>query len=165
METINAGILTLSDRATSGAYNDRSGPAVQSYLEDHLANPLNILTRVLPDEEKLIRDTLIEFSDIMACNIICTTGGTGPAMRDVTPEATVEVCRITLPGFGEEMRRISLQEVPTALLSRQTAGLRGSCLIVNLPGNPKAISVCLDAVIKAVPGAVHISGGPEITLK
>ncbi|TVQ72960.1 MAG: molybdopterin adenylyltransferase [Balneolaceae bacterium] len=162
---ITIGILTLSDRASRGDYEDVSGPAIRAYLEDRLVNPLDFVYRVIPDEPDLIRGHLIGMCDRDGCAVVCTTGGTGPTLRDVTPEATADVCRIMLPGFGEEMRRVSMRDVPTAILSRQTAGMRGHTLIINLPGNPKAIAVCLDAVIGAVPGAVHLAGGPKITLR
>ena len=161
---ISIGVVTLSDRASRGEYKDESGPAIQAYFEEHLAGPLKYTRRLIPDEEPQIRQTLTELCDYEGCSVICTTGGTGPTLRDVTPEATEAVCRIMLPGFGEQMRRVSLEHVPTAILSRQTAGIRGSSLIINLPGNPPAIRVCLDAVIKAIPGAVSLVGGPKITL-
>lgn len=165
LPTLTIGILTLSDRASSGVYEDVSGPAIREYMESRLENTLNFAYRLIPDNEELIRENLIDLCDNELCAVVCTTGGTGPTLRDITPEATEAVCRIMLPGFGEEMRRVSMQEVPTAILSRQTAGIRGFSLIINLPGNPKAITVCMDAVIGAVPGGVHLSGGPKITLK
>lgn len=161
----NIGIVTLSDRASTGEYRDRSGPAIRDFFENRLDGPLNFFYRLIPDDEKLIRQTLEELCDKEGCSIVCTTGGTGPTLRDVTPEATEAVCRILLPGFGELMRRVSVEQVPTAILSRQTAGIRGSSLIINLPGNPGAISVCLEAVIGAIPGAVHLAGGPKLKLK
>lgn len=165
LPSIAIGILTLSDRASRGEYEDASGPAIRKYMETRLANPLTFDYQLVSDDEAQIRETLIDLCDNEQCAVVCTTGGTGPALRDVTPEATAAVCRILLPGFGEQMRRVSMQEVPTAILSRQAAGVRGHSLIINLPGNPPAIAVCLDAVIGAVPGAVHLSGGPKITLK
>lgn len=162
---ITIGVLTLSDRASRGEYEDVSGPAIRAYLEKRLANPLDFVYRVIPDEQALIQEHLKRMCDREGCTVVCTTGGTGPTLRDVTPEATAEVCRILLPGFGEEMRRVSMQGVPTAILSRQTAGIRGHSLVINLPGNPKAIAVCLGAVLAAVPGGVHLAGGPRITLR
>ncbi|MBP3193300.1 molybdopterin adenylyltransferase [Natronogracilivirga saccharolytica] len=163
-EPITIGIVTLSDRASRGEYEDVSGPAIREYCARNIRNPGEFVYRLIPDEGPLLRETLIELCDDHGCSLVLTTGGTGPTVRDITPEATVDVCRITLPGFGEQMRRISVRQVPTAILSRQTAGIRGNSLIVNLPGNPKAISVCLDSVIGAVPGAVHLSGGPHLQL-
>ena len=157
--------MTLSDRASRGEYEDVSGPAIREYCFRHVRNPVEFVYHLIPDESDQLRNTLIELCDEQGCSLVLTTGGTGPTIRDITPESTEAVCRITLPGFGEQMRRISVEEVPTAILSRQTAGIRGNSLIVNLPGNPKAISVCLDAVIRAVPGAVQLSGGPKIRLQ
>lgn len=165
LPTITIGILTLSDRASRGEYEDASGPAIRSYFEDRLVNPLSFVCRIIPDEPDLIREHLTGLCDRQGCSVVCTTGGTGPTLRDVTPEATAAVCRIMLPGFGEEMRRVSMRDVPTAILSRQTAGIRGQALIINLPGNPKAITVCLDAVMGAIPGAVQLTGGPRISLR
>lgn len=165
LEGISVGIVTLSDRASRGEYEDASGPAIESYLRDHIANPLEVFYRLMADEQTLIQQILIDLCDDRNCALVCTTGGTGPTLRDVTPEATAAVSRIILPGFGEHMRRVSVEEVPTAPLSRQTAGIRGSSLILNLPGNPNAIAVCLNAVIRAIPGAVHLVGGPGIVLK
>ena len=155
----------MSDRASRGEYEDVSGPAIREYCTRHVRNPQQFVSRLIPDESDQLRETLIELCDEQGCSLVLTTGGTGPAIRDITPEATEAVCRISLPGFGEQMRRISVDEVPTAILSRQTAGIRGHTLIINLPGNPKAISVCLGAVIRAIPGAVHMVGGPKIVLK
>lgn len=156
------GVLTVSDRASRGEYEDRGGPAVREYLERVLASPFDLLAHIVADEPGLIAETLIELSDHVGCCLIITTGGTGPAPRDVTPEATEAVCERMLPGFGEAMRTESLRFVPTAILSRQTAGTRGSCLIVNLPGSPKAIAECLDAVFAAVPYCIDLIGGPYL---
>lgn len=156
------GIVTVSDRASRGEYEDRGGPAVLEYLERVLASPFETIARVVADEAGLIGDTLRELSDREGCCLIITTGGTGPAPRDVTPEATAAVCERMLPGFGEAMRTESLCFVATAILSRQTAGTRGSCLIINLPGSPKAIAECLDAVFAAVPYCVDLIGGPYL---
>ncbi len=159
------GIVTVSDRASRGEYTDLGGPTVREYLVERLEAGWEAHTRVIPDEQPLIESTLMELADVLSCSVILTTGGTGPAPRDVTPEATEAICRKMLPGFGEAMRAVSLQKVPTAILSRQTAGIRGETLIVNLPGNPKAIRECLDAVMPAVPHCVALVGGAEISLK
>jgi len=156
------GIVTVSDRASHGEYEDRSGPAVREYLERVLASPFDAIAHIVADETDLIVETLIELSDQAGCCLIITTGGTGPAPRDVTPEATATVCERALPGFGEAMRAESLRFVPTAILSRQTAGTRGRCLIVNLPGSPKAVAECLDAVFAAVPYCIDLIGGPYL---
>ena len=131
------GIVTVSDRASSGTYLDEGGPAVLAFLKEGLASPSTVHYRCIADEQALIEQTLIELSDELGCHVIVTTGGTGPAARDVTPEATEKVCEKILPGFGEQMRAISLNYVPTAILSRQMGGIRGSCLLFNLPGRPK----------------------------
>lgn len=156
------GIVTVSDRASRGEYEDRGGPAVREYLDRVLASPFEAVAHIVADETGLIVETLIELSDQAGCCLIITTGGTGPAPRDLTPEATAAVCERMLPGFGEVMRTESLRFVPTAILSRQTAGTRGSCLIVNLPGSPKAIAECLDAVFAAVPYCIDLIGGPYL---
>lgn len=153
------GIVTVSDRAAAGDYEDRGGPAVRSWLEDVLATPWRPVSIVVPDEQPLIEATLRGLADEEGCSLIVTTGGTGPAPRDVTPEAVEAVCARMLPGFGEEMRRASLRVVPTAILSRQEAGIRGSTVIIALPGNPSAIADCLEAVFAAVPYAVELAGG------
>jgi molybdopterin adenylyltransferase len=155
------GILTVSDRASRGEYEDRGGPAVHQYLDEALASPWEPLAAVVADEPQDIERALIEQADAGCCLVI-TTGGTGPAPRDVTPEATEAVCERMMPGFGEQMRSVSLQYVPTAILSRQTAGVRGSTLIVNLPGSPKAIAECLDAVFAAIPYCIDLIGGPRL---
>lgn len=162
LETVKIGILTLSDRASRGEYEDRSGPEIRRYLEERLANPVEWHTQVIADEYDLIVENLERMADEESCHWICTTGGTGPAPRDVTPEATENVCEKMLPGFGEQMRLESLKYVPTAILSRQTAGIRGSSFIINLPGSPKAIAECLDAVIDAIPYCIELIGGPVI---
>ncbi len=155
------GIVTVSDRASRGEYEDRGGPAVQEYLTAVLTSPWQPLARVIADELDVVERTLIELSDAGCC-LVVTTGGTGPARRDVTPEATEAVCDKMLPGFGEQMRSVSLQYVPTAVLSRQTAGVRGSTLIVNLPGSVKAVAECLDAVFAAIPYCIDLIGGPRL---
>ncbi|MYE34121.1 MAG: molybdopterin adenylyltransferase [Gemmatimonadales bacterium] len=156
------GILSVSDRASRGEYEDRGGPGVEAYLRDVLTSPWEAATRVIPDETELIRATLIELVDEAGCCLVITTGGTGPAPRDVTPEATTAVLDKELAGFGEAMRAVSRPHVPTAILSRQTAGVRGSALIINLPGSPKAVRECLDAVFAAVPDCVDLIGGPRL---
>lgn len=157
---IRIGIVTVSDRASRGEYEDRGGPAVIQYLEDVLTSDWTPITHVIADEQPTIEQTLINCCDIQNCCLVITTGGTGPAARDVTPEATEGVCEKMMPGFGEAMRLESLKYVPTAILSRQTAGIRGATLIVNLPGSPKAIAECLDAVFAAVPFCIDLIGGP-----
>ncbi len=156
------GVVTVSDRASKGIYEDISGKAIIDYLKDVIITPFEIEYRVIPDERELIEKTLIELADEKGCSLILTTGGTGPAPRDITPEATEAVCEKILPGFGELMRQVSLKQVPTAILSRQTAGIRGSCLIVNLPGKPQSIKVCLDAVMPAIPYCIDLIGGSYI---
>ena len=156
------GILVVSDRAFRGVYEDRGGPAVRAYLERVLASPWEAVSRIVPDEEPVIRAALTALVDDDECCLVITTGGTGPAPRDVTPEATLAVIERELPGFGEAMRAVSLRAVPTAVLSRQTAGIRGKALIVNLPGSPKAVAECLDAVFAAVPDCVDLIGGPRL---
>ncbi len=159
MSAAKIGFLTISDRASSGEYEDKGGPAMQAWFTRVLRSPWQAVARVIPDEQSLIETTLIELSDIAGCSLIVTTGGTGPALRDVTPEATEAVCEKMMPGFGELMRSASLQVVPTAILSRQTAGVRGQCLIINLPGKPSAIDDCLNAVFPAVPYCIDLIGG------
>ena len=159
---VRVGIVSVSDRAHRGIYEDRGGPAVRAYLDDVLSTPWEAVARVIPDEAELIRRTLVELVDEAGCCLVITTGGTGPAPRDVTPEATAAVLDKELPGFGEAMRAVSRPHVPTAVLSRQTAGVRGSALIVNLPGSPKAVRECLDAVFAAVPDCVDLVGGPRL---
>jgi molybdopterin adenylyltransferase len=158
----NIGILTVSDRASRGDYEDRGGPAIHQYLSRILTSPWQSLAEVVPDELDAVAQTLRQMADQRSCCLIITTGGTGPARRDVTPEATEAVCDKMMPGFGELMRNVSLQKVPTAILSRQTAGIRNGCLIVNLPGQPKAIAECLDAVFPAIPYCIDLIGGPYL---
>ncbi len=159
MDTIRIGVVTTSDRASQGIYDDISGKAIMDTMAEYLYNPCEYEYRCIPDEQELIETTLKELADEKACDLIVTTGGTGPAPRDVTTEATEAVCEKLLPGFGEQMRAVSLQYVPTAILSRQTAGIRGKSLIVNLPGKPKSIRECLDAVFPAVPYCIDLIGG------
>lgn len=158
------GVVTVSDRASAGIYEDRGGPAIISYLTQHLTSPWILVARLVADESDIVSDTLIELADIEGCCLIVTTGGTGPAPRDITPEATEKVCDKMMPGFGELMRLTSLKVVPTAILSRQTAGIRGSTLIINLPGKPSSISECLDAVLSAIPYCIDLIGGPRLEL-
>lgn len=157
------GIVTVSDRASRGLYEDRGGPAIQAYLGRILTSPWTPVVRVIADEQPLIEQTLLALAERDGCCLIVTTGGTGPAARDVTPEATEAVCTKLLPGFGELMRKVSLEKVPTAILSRQTAGILGKTLIVNLPGKPKSIEECLAAVFPAIPYCVDLIGGPFLT--
>ena len=163
MASVKIGIVTVSDRASRGEYEDRGGPAIRQYLEEVLDCPWQGIGRVISDDQSVIRQTLIELCDEEGCALVVTTGGTGPAKRDVTPEATEAVCEKMMHGFGELMRKVSLEKVPTAILSRQTAGIRGQSLIVNLPGKPKAIAECLDAVFPAIPYCVDLIEGPRIT--
>ena len=156
------GVITVSDRASAGVYQDRGGPAIGAYLSEVVTTDFQIESRVIPDEMDTIRDTIVELSDIHHCCLIVTTGGTGPAIRDVTPEATELACQKMMPGFGELMRSVSLQHVPTAILSRQTAGIRNGSLVINLPGNPKAIAECLDAVFPAIPYCIDLIEGPFV---
>lgn len=161
--TAKIGILTVSDRASRGEYEDRGGPEIRTYLSEVLSSDFEPVGRVVSDDVELVAATLRELCDDEGCCLVITTGGTGPAVRDVTPEATEEVCEKMMPGFGELMRKVSLEKVPTAILSRQTAGIRGSALIVNLPGQPKAIRECLDAVFPAIPYCVDLIEGPFLT--
>ncbi len=159
---IKIGIITTSDRASAGIYEDISGKAIESTLKEYLKSEWKPLYRLIPDEQKVIEQTMIELCDQEGCALVVTTGGTGPALRDVTPEATEAVCEKMLPGFGELMRQESLKYVPTAILSRQTAGIRGKSLILNLPGKPKSIRECLDAVFPAIPYCVDLIEGPYV---
>jgi molybdopterin adenylyltransferase len=156
------GVVTVSDRASRGEYEDKGGPGIIAALTDILATPWRAVSRVVPDERPLIEAALRDLCDHEHCSLVLTTGGTGPAPRDVTPEATQAVCERLLPGFGELMRAVSLREVQTAILSRQIAGTRGASLIVNLPGKPSAIRTCLDAVFPAIPYGIDLLGGPRI---
>lgn len=161
-EAAKIGILVASDRASSKEYLDEGGPAILQFLIEATKSPLEVHYRCIPDTQALIESTMIELADKVGCHVIVTTGGTGPAERDVTPEATERVVERIMPGFGEQMRAISLQYTPTAILSRQTAGIRGSCLIFNLPGRPKSIRETIDEIWKAVPFCVDLIGGPYI---
>ena len=157
-DEIRIGILTVSDRATRGEYEDRGGPAIRDYLDRVLKSDWSAESKMVTDDVPEIESALRSMCE--NCCLVITTGGTGPAPRDVTPEATESVCQKMMPGFGEAMRAVSLTKVPTAILSRQTAGICGSSLVINLPGSPKAIAECLDAVFAAVPYCVDLIGGP-----
>jgi molybdopterin adenylyltransferase len=159
---IPIGIVVCSDRAAAGTYQDRGGPAIAAYLDAVLVTPWRAVLTVIRDERALIAETLVRLADQEQCALILTTGGTGPAARDVTPEATMDVCERLLPGFGEAMRTASLAEVPTAILSRQLAGTREKTLIINLPGKPDSIKTCLGAVFAAVPYCIDLMGGPRL---
>lgn len=173
-ETLRVGLVSISDRASSGIYDDKGIPALQEWLTEALASPWTAQTRLIADDQASIEQTLIDLVDQAGCHLILTTGGTGPALRDVTPEATLAVGDKEMPGFGEEMRRISLNFVPTAILSRQVAVIRKQCLIINLPGQPKSIRETLEGVrhpdgsvshvgiFAAVPYCIDLIGGPYI---
>ena len=160
MSSIKIGIVTASDRASAGVYEDLSGQAIIDTLNEYLSSEWQSVYRVIPDDQHIVEETLIELADQEDCCLIVTTGGTGPAPRDLVPEATENVCNKMMPGFGELMRQVSLQYVATAILSRQTAGVRNKTLIINLPGKPKSIRECLDAVFPAVPYCVDLIEGP-----
>jgi molybdopterin adenylyltransferase len=155
-------VLTVSDRASRGEYEDLGGPAICEYLREVLVSPWSPEYRIVSDDRQIIAAEMQRMCDELQCCLIITTGGTGPAPRDVTPEATQDVCEKMMPGFGELMRKVSLEKVPTAILSRQTAGIRGSSLLVNLPGQPKSIRECLDAVMPAIPYCIDLIGGPRL---
>ncbi|MHC4931448.1 MAG: molybdopterin adenylyltransferase [Planctomycetota bacterium] len=163
MSAARIGILTISDRASRGEYKDESGPAIEEFLREILTSPFEPVYRVIPDERPEIEAALRTMADEEDCCLVVTTGGTGPAVRDVTPEATEAVCDKILDGFGEQMRAVSLEKVPTAILSRQVAGIRGKSLIVNLPGRPRAIRECLHAVFPAIPYCIDLLEGPYLT--
>jgi molybdopterin adenylyltransferase len=159
MDSIKIGVVTTSDRASQGIYEDISGVAIIDTMKEYLKNECSYEYRCIPDEQPTIEETLRSLAKEHQCDLIVTTGGTGPAPRDVTTEATEAVCQKLLPGFGEQMRAVSLQYVPTAILSRQTAGICEKSLIINLPGKPKSIRECLDAVFPAVPYCIDLIGG------
>ncbi len=156
------GLVSISDRASSGVYEDKGIPALQEWFGAALSTPWKIVTRLIPDERSVIEQTLKELVDREQCHLVLTTGGTGPAPRDVTPEATLAVADKVMPGFGEQMRQVSLKYVPTAILSRQVGAVRKQALILNLPGQPKAIKETLDGVFAAVPYCIDLIGGPYI---
>jgi molybdopterin adenylyltransferase len=171
-DPVRIGLVSISDRASSGVYEDKGIPALQSWLATALKNPIEWVTRLIPDEQPGIEATLRELVDAERCHLVLTTGGTGPALRDVTPEATLAVADKVMPGFGEQMRQISLQFVPTAILSRQVAVIRGQSLIINLPGQPKSIAETLQGlpqatppvhgIFAAVPYCIDLIGGPYL---
>ena len=172
LESVRIGLVSISDRASSGVYEDKGIPSLQEWLARALRNPVDWVTRLIPDERELISTTLRELVDQQHCDLVLTTGGTGPALRDVTPEATLAVADKEMPGFGEQMRQISLRFVPTAILSRQVAVIRGRALIINLPGQPKAIAETLQGlpeatppvhgIFAAVPYCIDLIGGPYL---
>jgi len=157
---IKIGVINVSDRASQGIYEDIPGKAVVELLHEYLISEFEVVYQVIPDEQKQLEDAMTNMADNQKVCLIITTGGTGPSLRDVTPEATETICQKMLPGFGELMRSISLAFVPTAILSRQTAGIRGNTLIVNLPGKPKAIRQCLEAVFPSIPYCIDLIEGP-----
>lgn len=161
-DTLRIGLVSISDRASAGVYQDQGIPGLTEWFTAALASPWSMQTRLIPDEQPVIERTLIELVDDVRCHLVLTTGGTGPAPRDVTPEATLAVAHKILPGFGEQMRQVSLKYVPTAILSRQVGVIRGQALIVNLPGQPKAIKETLDGVFPAIPYCIDLVGGPYI---
>ena len=161
-EKIRIGFVTVSDRASRGEYEDLGGPAMQAWMKKALTSKWEAVARLVPDEQDQVEAALRELCDDEGCCLVVTTGGTGPAVRDITPEATEAVCDKILDGFGEQMRAVSLRFVPTAILSRQIAGVRGKSLIINLPGKPSAIDDCLDAVFPAVPYCIDLIEGPYL---
>jgi molybdopterin adenylyltransferase len=161
-DELRVGLVSISDRASSGVYEDKGIPALQEWFTAALASPWRLESRLIPDEQPVIEKTLIELCDVVGCHLVLTTGGTGPAPRDVTPEATLAVAHKVMPGFGEQMRAVSLKYVPTAILSRQVGVVRGKSLILNLPGQPKAIKETLDGVFAAVPYCIDLIGGPYV---
>ncbi len=161
-DDVRIGIVTISDRASRGEYEDLGGPAIRDWLAAALTTPWQAVARLVPDEQEQVEAALKELCDQEGCCLVVTTGSTGPAVRDIVPEATEAVCQKMMPGFGELMRQESLKFVPTAILSRQTAGIRGRSLIINLPGKPSAIKDCLDAVFPAVPYCIDLIEGPYL---
>ena len=161
-DSLLIGLVSISDRASSGVYEDRGVPGLIEWFTAALESPWQMEARVIPDEQPVIERTLVDLVDTLGCNLVLTTGGTGPAPRDVTPEATLAVAHKVLPGFGEQMRQVSLKYVPTAILSRQVGVIRGRALIINLPGQPKAIKETLDGIFPAVPYCIDLIGGPYI---
>lgn len=163
-DPVRLGIVTVSDRASRGEYLDEGGPAILAFFQDAIKSPWSAIYRCVPDERDAVEAALIELADQEQCSVVVTTGGTGPAPRDITPEATEAVCDRMMPGFGEQMRAISLKYVPTAILSRQVGGLRGQSLIFNLPGRPKSIRETIDELWKAVPYCIDLMGGPYMDM-
>lgn len=163
-DPVRLGIVTVSDRASRGEYLDEGGPAILAFFQDAIKSPWTAIYRCVPDERDAVEAALIELADQEQCSVVVTTGGTGPAPRDITPEATEAVCDRMMPGFGEQMRAISLKFVPTAILSRQVGGLRGQSLIFNLPGRPKSIRETIDELWKAVPYCIDLMGGPYMDM-
>ena len=163
-DPVRLGIVTVSDRASRGEYVDEGGPAILAFLQDAIKSPWTAIYRCVPDERDAVEAALIELADQEQCSVVVTTGGTGPAPRDIPPEATEAVCDRMMPGFGEQMRAISLKYVPTAILSRQVGGLRGQSLIFNLPGRPKSIRETIDELWKAVPYCIDLMGGPYMDM-
>jgi len=161
-EALLIGLVSISDRASSGVYEDKGIPGLTEWFTSALSTPWRMETRLIPDEQPVIERTLVELVDQVGCHLVLTTGGTGPAPRDVTPEATLAVAHKVLPGFGEQMRQVSLRYVPTAILSRQVGVVRHRALILNLPGQPKAIKETLDGVFPAVPYCIDLIGGPYV---
>ena len=161
-QIVKIGIVTVSDRASQGVYEDRGGPAISEWLDNALSSPWQAVYRVVPDEWDILENTLQSLCREEDCHLVVTTGGTGPAARDITPDVTEKMCDKMMPGFGELMRQESLKVVPTAILSRQTAGICGNSLIINLPGKPSAIADCLNAVFPAVPYCIDLLEGPFI---
>jgi molybdopterin adenylyltransferase len=161
-EELLIGLVSISDRASSGVYEDKGIPALQEWFAAALTSPWRMESRLIPDDQSVIESTLIELCDRAGCHLVLTTGGTGPAPRDVTPEATIAIADKVMPGFGEQMRAVSLKYVPTAILSRQVGVVRGQTLILNLPGQPKAIKETLDGVFAAVPYCLDLIGGPYV---
>ena len=162
MDTLKIGLVSISDRASAGVYEVKGLPGLKEWFGAALRSPWTMEPRLIPDEQPIIERTLVELVDLVGCHLVLTTGGTGPAPRDVTPEATLAVAHKVMPGFGEQMRQVSLKYVPTAILSRQVAVVRGRALIVNLPGQPKAIKETLDGVFPAIPYCIDLIGGPYI---
>jgi molybdopterin adenylyltransferase len=161
-EEVTIGLVSISDRASQGVYEDKGVPALRAWLNAVLQNPVRYVERLIPDEQPVIEAALVDLADRQGCCLVLTTGGTGPAARDITPEATLAVAHKVLHGFGEQMRAVSLKYVPTAILSRQVGVTRGACLILNLPGQPKAIKETLDGVFAAVPYCIDLIGGPYL---
>ncbi|MDS9467131.1 molybdopterin adenylyltransferase [Paracoccus sp. MBLB3053] len=161
-QTAHIAIVTVSDRASRGEYEDKGGPGAEDWLRATITSPIEITRIIIPDGREIVAETLCDLADDRAADLILITGGTGPSPRDLTPEAMADVMEKELPGFGEEMRRASLREVPTAILSRQTAGIRGATLMITIPGKPSAIATCLDAVFAAVPYCLDLIGAARI---